>query len=292
MENCLIVTAASKLFENSLLALIGSANCNWPNHPRILVYDLGMTDKTLERLESASVEVRKVPAFCPHWRKYFTWKFWCLTDIPAKAYLWLDAGTCILRPMPEVFEAIEKFGYFCCTNHWDLKKNMSMEKQRALGLSDNKLAGMVSINSGVFGLKKDSAGNELINKGMQIALIEKNMIPTAPLHRHDQPIFSALLCEIFGPVLYADFLTYAGWLSPIEVINQKIWVHRRRMLPADQEYFATHIAHAGRPYLPQPLPVPPETSLLMRWRVKIARWRGRLPPSDIAGQYIYDGVKD
>ena len=49
-----IVTAASPSYEASALALIGSLNCNWPGHPPVVVYDLGMTDDTLSRLAAAA----------------------------------------------------------------------------------------------------------------------------------------------------------------------------------------------------------------------------------------------
>ena len=67
MTNRMIITGASPAYESSLLALLGSLNCNWPGHPPVLVYDLGMTTATLDQLATANIPVRKVPAFCPHW---------------------------------------------------------------------------------------------------------------------------------------------------------------------------------------------------------------------------------
>src|SRR5659263_346946 len=83
----MIVTAASAAFGSSLVALLGSLNLNWPDHPPIRVYDLGLERKTLETLSRHGVEVVPVPPFCPHWRKHFTWKIWCWNDAPARMSL-------------------------------------------------------------------------------------------------------------------------------------------------------------------------------------------------------------
>ena len=66
MAEELIVTAASHAYSDLVLALVGSANANWPEHPRILAYDLGMSADAVALLCEAGVEVRRVPPFCPH----------------------------------------------------------------------------------------------------------------------------------------------------------------------------------------------------------------------------------
>ena len=83
----LIITAASGAYGPSLLALLGSLNLNWPNHPPVRVYDIGLNDGTLQVLAENQIEVIKVPPFCPHWRKHFTWKIWCLNNAPARDIL-------------------------------------------------------------------------------------------------------------------------------------------------------------------------------------------------------------
>lgn len=287
-----ILTAASAVFEPSLAALIGSLNCNWPEHPPVLVYDLGMTDNCRTALFQARIDVRAVPAFCAHWRKYFTWRMWCLKDCPSPSYLWLDAGTCVLRPLDEAFAAIDRLGYFCSTNHGRLLENTNSAIRKALGLSDDWLAETASINAGIHGLAKAGAGLDLIDDAYKLALDEENMRPTEPLHRHDQPILTALLHKYFSPLLYADFKTYAGWESPRDVVNQKIWVHRKRMRKHDMEYFAQYVDRRGPPRIPDSLPPSPEPGWVKRLRIKVAQWRGRAPHSNRAGTVIYDGVQD
>jgi hypothetical protein len=217
---------------------------------------------------------------------------WCLKDCPAGSYLWLDAGSCVLRPLDEAFAGVDKLGYFCSSNHGPLLENTNLAVRKALDLSDNWLAETASINAGIHGLAKAGAGMELIEEAYALALEEGNMRPTEPLHRHDQPILTALLHKYFSPVIYADFKTYAGWESPRDVVNQKVWVHRKRMLRHDLEYFAQYVDRPGPPRIPDTLPPPRKPTWVKRLRIKIAQWRGRTPQSKRAGTVVYDGVQD
>jgi hypothetical protein len=294
MESHLIVTAASRSFGGSLLSLIGSLRLNWPAHPRVLVYDLGLDADVLGALARVGVEVRKVPAFCPHWRKHFTWRSWCLLDVPAETYFWLDAGTCVLRPSPEVFESGDRLGYFCCTNHWPVDSTLSLPQRRALNVSEQESRAMVSINAGVHALRKADKGLWILRRFSEIAMVEGNMAPADPWHRHDQPLLTVLFHQAFGSPLFGDFKTYAGWESPREVANQAIWVHRTRMKSADHECFIRALdvdAKCVGPYAPSPLDAPTEDGWVRRIRIRVAKWRGRYP-CNCAGEFISDGMKD
>ena len=117
-KNKLIVTGASVSFSQSLLALLGSLTLNWPEHPPVLVYDLGLDEQILGTLHENQIQVRKVPPFVPHWRKHFTWKVWCWNDAPARDVFWLDAGVVVLHPLDDVFMAIDKIGYFITPTYY------------------------------------------------------------------------------------------------------------------------------------------------------------------------------
>ena len=108
----LIITGASQSYGPSVLALLGSLTLNWPEHPPVLVYDLGLNEEILAILLENHIAVRKVPPFVPHWRKHFTWKVWAWNDAPARDILWLDAGVVMLQPIDDVFDAIDRLGYF------------------------------------------------------------------------------------------------------------------------------------------------------------------------------------
>lgn len=300
MHKRLILTAASPSFERSLLALIGSLNVNWPDHPEIQVFDLGMGQETIDILASANIEVRKVPPFCGHWRKHFTWKIWCCHNAECDSYLWLDAGICVLRPMEEAFSMIEHLGYFCQVNGYTLDQSTPSYLMDTFGLSLNGLSEMLSINGGLHGLLKNEVGENLLSEAMRLALDENNMMATQPLHRHDQSLLSILFYKYFKEILFADMQLYAGFRSPTELKGQRAWQHRRRMLAKDMDYFIAHVNEPGKPHFPSALPQ--ETveanniSAIKRLRIKVAKLRGRYPISDseerTSENWVYDGTRD
>jgi hypothetical protein len=297
IDDRVIITGASQSYGTSLLALIGSLNCNWPDHPRIVVYDLGMSDTDLNQLATAQIEVRKVPEFCPHWRSDFTWKPWCFRDAPGRSYLWLDAGTCILRPMDEAFRAIEQLGYFAVAlyNH-PIAPSVPEPLRKNLGLTSRDMEPMISISSGIHGFLKEGPGARLVEQAYQLALVRENMQATAPPHRHDQALLTLLLHQYFGPPVLADYHIYAHHFptGPGNESRQKVWVHRRKMLEADLQHFIACLNRRGESHRPVGRiagATPP--GVIQRLRIAIAKLRGRFPGHDYVDldQTVLHGMK-
>jgi hypothetical protein len=80
----LVITAASRSYGPSLLALLGSLSLNWPDYAPVRAYDIGLDDESLDVLAQNEIEAVRVSPFCPHYRKHFTWKIWCLNASPHK----------------------------------------------------------------------------------------------------------------------------------------------------------------------------------------------------------------
>jgi len=247
----MIVTAASAAFGSSLFALLGSLNLNWPDHPPIRVYDLGLERKTLETLSRHGVEVVPVPPFCPHWRKHFTWKIWCWNDAPARDILWIDAGIVVLQPMDEVFEAIHRVGYFVVPTYHPLTENASGNACRGCGVPMSFREGKMTLAGTMIGFRKDGGIKGILEEALSIALVEENIASVEKTHRHDQMIISLLLHKHLGQVHISDGVIYCGWLSPNQTPGQKVWVHRRGILPEDERHFASHISTAGSAHIPR-----------------------------------------
>ena len=297
VEDRLIVTGASSAFGPSLLALLGSLNLNWPGHPRVRVYDIGLDDVTLRILGEHGVEAVKVPEFCPHWRKHFTWKIWAWNDLPARSFLWLDAGLVVLRPLDEVFETIEQLGYFVVPTYHSLTENASEFACGGCRVSPDFRKGKMTLAGGVIGFRKEGKTREILEESMSIALVEDHIAAREKMHRHDQAIVSLLLYRTFGEVLMADGVVYCGWTSPKQTAEQKIWVHRRMLLPEDQKHFEAHISGEGSRYLPH------DTRAVRRSRVWWRRllggpyWRlrgvlhGMRRPTE-SDETPYDGVRE
>lgn len=289
----LIITAASRAYGPSLLALIGSLNLNWPNHPPVRVYDIGLDDETRDVLGEHGIEVVKVPPFCRHWRQHFTWKIWCLNDAPAQNVLWMDAGLVVLKPPDEIFDALEHQGYFLVTNYQLLDWEASEAACEGCGVPPEFRLGKLTLPGTMMGFRKEGTVREVLKEALSVALAEKNIAATEPTHRHDQAIISLLMYKHFGRVVIADGRVYLGWESPNQVPGQKIWVHRRRLLAGDQAHFTAHISMSDGPYMPA-LPPSSKTPTRLKGVIKrivlfLPRRLGRKPPSKAA---IYDGVRD
>jgi hypothetical protein len=254
MEDRMIITAASSTFGPSLLALLGSLNLNWPEHPRVRVYDIGLDSETLHILRNHEIEVVKVPEFCPHWQKHFTWKIWCWNDAPASKILWLDAGLVVLRPLDGVFHAIDNFGYFVVPTYHSLVKNASESACKGCGVDADFREGKVTLAGGFIGFKKEGKIQQILEEALSVALIEEYIAATEKMHRHDQAIISLLFYRELGNVLISDGVIYCSCYPPDDSPRspgQAVWVHRRSMLTEDQAYFASRIVETGPPYLPK-----------------------------------------
>jgi len=248
----LLITAASAEFGSSLLALLGSLTLNWPAHPPVLVYDLGMDDATRAKIASSGISVRPVPPFCPHWRQHFAWKIWCVNDAPARHVLWIDAGIVALQPLDDIFQAIETLGYFLVPNYEMLDYEASLEACTACRVPHEFRLGKATLAGGLLGFRKEGETITLLQEALAVAMNEAAIAATTVTHRHDQAILSLLMYRCFGQVLMGDGQVYLGGFSPQQVPGQKLWVHRRGLLARDQEYFASHVAMPGNPYHPSP----------------------------------------
>jgi len=288
----LIITAASRAYGPSLLALLGSLNLNWPNHPPVLVYDIGLDEATLAELKKHNIPVKKVPPFCPHWRKHFTWKIWCLNDAPAQDILWMDAGLVVLRPLEEVFEALEHQGYFLVPNYQLLDWEASEAACEGCGVSPRFRLEKLTLAATMMGFRKRGQVLETLKEALSVALVERYIAATERTHRWDQAIISLLMYKNLDHVIVSDGVVYLGWRSPNQTPGQKVWVHRRSILADDQAHFSAHVSKSGNPYIPR---VPPRSKRPKNLKELI----GRIVffPLRLVRKYrwkttIYDGIRD
>lgn len=248
----LIITAASEAYAPSLLAMLGSLTLNWPSHPPVHVYDIGLSESMLSVLQKHRVTVKKVPPFCPHWRKHYTWKIWCLNDAAVEKIFWLDAGLVVLKPMDEVFDALDRIGYFVVPNYQPLEAEASFAACQACGVPPGLRARKSTLASGIIGFRKTGKVLSILQEAFRISLNEDAIKATEPTHRHDQAIISLLMYKYMDPLIVGDGILYQGWLSPLQSPGQKIWVHRRNINAEDLDHFQAHISTPGEPYFPSP----------------------------------------
>jgi hypothetical protein len=240
-----IITAASEKYANSLFCLIGSLNCNWPTHPKILVFDLGLEANTLETLNAANIEVKKIPAFCAHWRSHYTWKLWCMANADFDLIIWMDAGMCILQELEEVIEIINNRGYFLVPNYQFLDYEVSEEACLACGVPYSYRIGKATIAGTFIGFSKYSQFGALIDEAFNISLKEENIKAYNARHKHDQSIISILTYKYFPNPELEDGIQYLGWASPRMTGGQKIWLQRRQILKEDVIIYKSNLAYTG-----------------------------------------------
>lgn len=249
-----IITAASESYAKQLLALLGSLELNWPSHPTVVVYDLGLPDYVLKFLESRKIEVRKVPEFCPHWRKHFTWKIWCWNDIDAEMFLWIDAGAVVLSSLNEIFPHIKNIGYLVVPNYRPLVEEASEEACIGCGVDPSFREGKTNLASGFIGFDKSNwLIAAILKKSLELALVEENIKATDPKHRHDQSLISLLVYKNIQSPIMLDGNIFLGGYSPIFVPGQKVWACRKIMDLGDVENFSNYFSEpqVNRPPFPR-----------------------------------------
>jgi len=263
----LIVTAASESYRPQLLSLLGSMRCNWPSHPPVMVYDMGLREETGQLLRQAGFDVRVIPPFVPHWRKHYTWKPWCMNDAPAERVLWMDAGCCVLRPFPEIFNIIEKQGYFALPNYRPLEIEASEEACEGCGVPPEFRVGKISLAATLFGFLRGSSAESVVQECLKVALTERYIKASEPWHRHDQAILSLLMYRDISPLILCDGTIYLYEDPRAKFTTHSIWAARRFMHYKDMRFFASCLLGPASPHLPQ-------ASHKMTWWYRSA-WRAK-----------------
>jgi hypothetical protein len=290
----LIITGASEAYADSLLALLGSIRRNWPGAPPVRVYDIGLSQASLERLARCGHVAVKVPPFCDHWRKHYTWKTWCWLDAPARDVFWIDAGIVILAPAEEVFDRIATDGYFVVPSHHGLEAEASEAACEGCRVPPEFRTGKPTFAGCFIGFRKEGRVLDMLAEAHEVAKVERCIASAEPTNRHDQALVSLLLHRNFPRICPADEQAFAGSRGPDQVPGQRAWVHRRRMRPEDLRALGDCAASDGPPYLPRPLPTPPAwkrawkaTFGRLEAAVRVLRRRHRLVDAS-----KYDGIRD
>jgi hypothetical protein len=211
-----IITSTSNKFFPSLLNLISSIKTNYPNHPQIYVYDLGLNfifKKYLEKIDG--VKVLEVPNFVSFWRSCYTWKTYIFNTPLAELNLYLDAGNQVLRELNDLFDKIETQGYLIVSAGDDVKNKdlIPQEYLSLFNLEENFLKSGI-ITAGIFGFNKNnnvvkSLTEELYDCGVSgLCLgfsnteqwknkgLNKNIfIRNAKYFRHDNTLFCILVSK-------------------------------------------------------------------------------------------------
>ena len=214
MKSCIITSASNKFFP-SVLNLIGSIKANYPDHPPIFVYDLGLFSTFKRELtEMEGVTILAMPHFVPFWRSCYTWKTYIFNNPLAELNLYLDAGCQVLRGLGEMFEEIEGNGYIAVSQGSDLKmRTHTPEEYISLFDIDERLLEKEIMTAGIFGFKKGNEIEKVIHKLYQAGVAglclgfskeeqwknkgpnKNDFIRKCPAFRHDTTLLSLFLLK-------------------------------------------------------------------------------------------------
>ena len=211
-----IITSCSNKFFPGVITLIASIKDKYPNHPSIVVYDLGLFPLFRKELDMINgVQVIDVPAFCPYWKSCYTWKTYIFANPPARLNLYLDSGIQALKDLDAIFEKIERDDYFAVSQN-NLLEIISPVEFKSFIKIDKRFYSETYITAGLFGFKKDSSVTKTL-EDLYIAAIAglclgfspaekwrnrgKNKNPfvrDCKLFRFDTSILSLLMRRDFG----------------------------------------------------------------------------------------------
>lgn len=267
MNKCIITSASDKFFP-SLINFLGSLHTNYPDHPEVYVYDIGLFPLFRHELEEISwVHVLDVPHFVKHWRACYTWKTYILNTPHADLNLYIDAGAEILQSLEPLFEKINKQGYLAVSQgpavsladvtppeffaRFELSKEYETKEVITAGIFGFKKNPNVSVvtkdlyDAGAEGLCLGFSKNEQWkNKGLNAT----DIVPDCKMFRHDTTMISVLLYKYITDLAIEPVEHFSSNLFGKEK-GQYIWNNRqnfkileyvdRKILNSDAKIAAT-----------------------------------------------------
>ncbi|MBI5530076.1 MAG: hypothetical protein HY918_01070 [Candidatus Doudnabacteria bacterium] len=257
--NKAIITAASNKFFPSLINLLGSIKANYPNHPKIFVYDLGLFWSYREELKKIeNVEVLPMPKFCRHWRQCYTWKTYIFYKPLARLNFYIDAGSQVLYPLDEVFEFIERDDYFAVSQVLPLNMITPIEYRRIFSISEEYYS-KECVTAGIFGFKENSKVTPILNElydaavcGLCLGLSPRDsyrnkgphksdFVRNCELFRQDTTLLSLILRKYLNNFIIHDINRYAAISLDKQGQKQLIWNVRMNYLTLN--YLNTKFLH-------------------------------------------------
>ncbi|MBP6901697.1 MAG: hypothetical protein KBC73_16500 [Burkholderiaceae bacterium] len=243
--DCVIAAACDAKHAPYLLNAIASLDQYFPDRPRIVVYDIGLS--WLHRVElgrRTGVELRDVPPFVPHWRENWSWKLHVLTDVPGRYVLYLDlANFVILRSLAPWFLAIQKHGYFVVSNGQHLGQVAPADYHDRYGLRSAQAHAWRTFGAGIIGFDRQSASRLAIERALQ-GVVEgdnlgrsasepsgkytSNVIRDCACFRADQTVLNLAFREVYRDRLQVRrALRYGGKGGACDHPGQYLWYARR-----------------------------------------------------------------
>ena len=245
---CCLISTSDKKYFHKLICLIASIKDKFPDHPKIYIYDLGLTKFQIMELEGIkNLVVKKIPSFVNFFNLCFTWKPYTFLDTKEEITLHIDAGALALRDFKNIFLSINKNGYFVAGQD-QLYKDITPEDY--LNFADIDINTFLNSNNfagGFIGYKKNTPIHSAIIKSLEYAkngyflgysksemhrakFDKEKIVRNCKVFRHDQTLFGLFFFECLNnKVNIRQQLKYIGHVSNTERPNQVFWMYRNRL---------------------------------------------------------------
>lgn len=247
-----MVTAADKKYAPYMFNMLSSLHANFPLHPVVYVFNLGMTRAQCQELLGVPwLALQQVEKFAPHWKLNWAWKPYIWLQ-PAERYvLHLDAGIVVLRSLELWFLSIKKNMYLAISQNQPMSDITPLDYWSLVGLEKSRYENEEVFAAGVWGFDKRSIVGKAVQEAYQLAkegwtlgasegevnpAFDKSIIRNCPRFRHDQTLINLTLRKhIKQSVVVRPLLKYCGLGGSNESPQQFIWLARRR--PDSMKFF-------------------------------------------------------
>lgn len=223
----MIINSASDIkYFSRLLNLYFSININAKNKYKFKVWDLGMSKIQFFILKKMKIDVINIPNFVPFWNICYTWKPFIYKFANEKTFFYLDAGCTVNKDLNEIYQIIEKDGYFFVGQGQELKDIVPSDFSQFFNLNNfNEKAKVFA--AGIIGINKEiPINNYIIDKIYEQAkggfclgfskneihrdLNNINIIRDCPTFRHDQSVVNSVFRNYLNHIVVHEEKKYAS----------------------------------------------------------------------------------
>lgn len=240
-----LVTAADAKYAPFLFNALSSIHANFPDHPVVYIFDLGLSRAQRCELNSVPwIRVKTIDKFVSHWKAGWSWKPHILTQVNERFVLYFDAANIVLyRSISLWFLAVKRHGFFGVANGQLLREITPSEYWSLFNLDSDELGAKPTFGAGLFGFDQLGPAGAAIRKCLSLTIdgwslgrspTEKNQLyGKVPLRdcvcfRADQTLFNLAMVEYLGTgFLIRDEMRYCGRGGPRDHTNQYLWYSRR-----------------------------------------------------------------
>lgn len=244
-SQCAIVTAADRKYAPYMFNMLASLHANFPTHPAVYIFDLGMTRTQLKEISQVPwLKVIQVPQFVPHWKANWSWKPYVLLQPEERYVLYFDsANIVVLRGLEQWFLTIMRNGYLVLSNTQCLKDitpsdYWSLIDIEAAAHSDDEVFG-----AGIVGFDRLGPAGDALRETLELTkhgwtlgcspgevnkVYDRSVIRDCPCFRADQTLLNLTFRKhIKGPLFVRKPHKYCGFGGLHDHPNQDLWYARK-----------------------------------------------------------------